>query len=581
MMRSPLCAVLVHSFLLTVSAGCSSAERERGKAASEPPSPGACAHDEISATGRLDTDGDTLGATGGLAFESNEVAVSYPWLADTSSHQSLADRFPPPEGYRRVEVEEGSFAEWLRFLPMRPPGTTVRAYDGRIVLYADSPGLAGVVGLDTGRKNLQQCADAIIRLRAEYLWSRGDARSIAFHFTSGDLSRWEHWADGTRPVVQGREVEWRKTATRDRSRGNFGRYLENLFVYAGTISLARDSVPVSPERMQIGDFFLKSGSPGHAVIVLDMAVGPQGRKKAILGQGFMPAQDFHVLRSDRGTPWFDLDFAGVGVKTPFWKTFPWSSLRRLRGAGGHPRSFKVVHVFVALCDNKHQSIVPVPAELGDGKDPRTNLYWGAMYGVKTFLRRSPHWREHVCARPEARPAVLDRCLFELSDANPGVWVLADAYDGAKMKDALRDFFDAAAGRSTPVLDVTRTGKKVHIAAGGRADLVCFVGHNGLMDVHLGGYPVRRSQKSPASAVVLACKSHAYFKQPLRRAGSEPLLTATGLMAPEAYTLDAAVRSWAANDPPEATRFKAAKAYAKYQRISERAALRLFVTGWGD
>ncbi len=102
-----------------------------------------------------------------------------------------------------------------------------------------------------------------------------------------------------------------------------------------------------------------------------------------------------------------------------------------------------------------------------------------------------------------------------------------------------------------------------------------------MDVRLGEDPARRGETGPASAVVLACRSHAYFEAPLRRAHCTPLLATAGLMAPEAYTLDATLRSWAANDPPETTRFKAAKAYAKYQRISERAALRLFVTGWGD
>ena len=52
-----------------------------------------------------------------------------------------------------------------------------------------------------------------------------------------------------------------------------------------------------------------------------------------------------------------------------------------------PRSFKVVHVFVALCDNRHQGIVPVRAELGNGQDPRTNLYWGARQARGVGARR--------------------------------------------------------------------------------------------------------------------------------------------------------------------------------------------------
>jgi len=33
----------------------------------------------------------------------------------------------------------------------------------------------------------------------------------------------------------------------------------------------------------------------------------------------------------------------------------------------------VAHVIVALCDNESQGIVPVPARLGNGQDPGSNL----------------------------------------------------------------------------------------------------------------------------------------------------------------------------------------------------------------
>ncbi len=53
---------------------------------------------------------------------------------------------------------------------------------------------------------------------------------------------------------------------------------------------------------------------------------------------------------------------------------------------------RTIHVFVALCDNKNQGIIPVPKSLGNGQNPATNLYWGATYGVKNFFaKKSPHW----------------------------------------------------------------------------------------------------------------------------------------------------------------------------------------------
>ena len=49
---------------------------------------------------------------------------------------------------------------------------------------------------------------------------------------------------------------------------------------------------------------------------------------------------------------------------------------------------KTIHVYVALCDNKNQGIVPVSKTLGNGQNPTTNLYWGAAYGIRTFFDRS-------------------------------------------------------------------------------------------------------------------------------------------------------------------------------------------------
>ncbi len=240
-----------------------------------------------------------------------------------------------------------------------------------------------------------------------------------------------------------------------------------------------------------------------------------------------------------------------------------------------PRDYKVVHVFVPLCDNRHQGIAAVPAALGNGQDPKGNLYWGAMYGVKTFFARSGHWTAVSAARP-ADEAILARCVFR--SRHGGVYVVADAYDGARMTAALTDFFSAAAGEKRVQVNASVDGRTVRLRAGGDADMVCFVGHNGLMDVRMEQFPRRSGRRGPASAVVLACKSDAYFARPLRQAGAEPLITTSGLMAPEAYTLDAIVRSWAAGRSPAETHLAAAGAYAKYQRCSPAAARRLFVAG---
>ncbi|HOX05279.1 MAG TPA: hypothetical protein PK280_02665 [Planctomycetota bacterium] len=223
------------------------------------------------------------------------------------------------------------------------------------------------------------------------------------------------------------------------------------------------------------------------------------------------------------------------------------------------RDYKLVHVFVALCDNRNQGIVKVPAHLGDGQDPAGNLYWGAAYGVKTFLGRSGGWEEVPLADRPRRPEILARALFR-SRSGPAVRILAEAYDGAKMEAALTDFLRAAAGT---------------LGAEAPADLVCFVGHNGLMDLRLAELPKADPGAKPSAAVVLACKSQAYFTEPLRATGCRALVLTTGFMAPEAYTLEAIVAGWAAGEPPERVRARAAEAYALYQKCGRSAAAKLF------
>ena len=108
---------------------------------------------------------------------------------------------------------------------------------------------------------------------------------------------------------------------------SFRAYLDLVFTYAGTLSLQAEKGRPGREGVRPGDFFVLGGSPGHAVLVLDVAQSAEGRRVALLGQGFIPAQDFQVLSPGKDGPWFSLD--GESVATPFWKPFPWSSLRRL------------------------------------------------------------------------------------------------------------------------------------------------------------------------------------------------------------------------------------------------------------
>lgn len=253
---------------------------------------------------------------------------TYPWPRERADYEPLAARFAPPAGAIRAPAPAGSYAHWLRHLPLRAAGTSVEAYDGRTILDADDRRLAAVVDIDLIGQDLQQCADTVLRLRAEYLRVRGRDDAISFDYTNGWASSWSRWKAGFHPrVVGAREVKIVRRPADD-SRKSFDGYLRDLFSYAGTISLAREATPVEPEALEAGDFFILPGGPGHTVLVLDLARDAEGHTFALLGQGFMPAQDFQVLRASSRSPWYRLDPEDP-VDTPMWDPFPWSSLRRL------------------------------------------------------------------------------------------------------------------------------------------------------------------------------------------------------------------------------------------------------------
>lgn len=240
----------------------------------------------------------------------------------------------PPEDFTRVTVSEGSFAWYLRQMGLLN-GETVYLYNGREK--RNQSAHFRIVDLSVGNRDLQQCADALLRIRTEYYYSSGQKPRIRFHFTSGHVSDYSRWAAGFRPVISGNSVRFQQTGRRGDDRRNLDEYLQNLFTYAGTISLKRDSRPVQGAA-RIGDFFLQSGSPGHAVMILDHVQDPAGRSLYLLGQSYMPAQQFHVLRNlympgevvpgfeNYGNVWYELDPSG-DLKTPEW-TFPSGSLRR-------------------------------------------------------------------------------------------------------------------------------------------------------------------------------------------------------------------------------------------------------------
>ncbi len=239
---------------------------------------------------------------------------------------TLADRFAPPPGFQRLPADEGSFGHFLRHLPLKAHGAPVLLHTGAPKHRQDMH--AAVIDLSVGAKDLQQCADAVMRLRAEHLFKCGRQDEIAFNFTNGFRAEWKRWRKGERIRVEGNSCRWVGGAKADSSHAELMRCLEQVFTYAGTRSLEKELLPANGE-LGIGDVFIQGGSPGHAVIVVDAARHPDGRTAFLLAQSYMPAQDIHVLvnPSDRSLgAWYLLGIHGELI-TPEW-AFRWTDRRR-------------------------------------------------------------------------------------------------------------------------------------------------------------------------------------------------------------------------------------------------------------
>lgn len=241
---------------------------------------------------------------------------------------TIKERFSEPPNFIRIHSEQNSFGEFLQNLSLKPHGTLVHYYNGQ-----EKPNkvAAAVLTMDVGNKDLQQCADAVMRLRAEYLLKIKQYDALHFNFTNGFNASYSKWRAGNRIAVKGNMVSWVKITKESQSYQSFREYMNMVFNYAGTASLTKELKSIPLSQMQIGDVFIKGGSPGHAVIVVDMAVNTKTNKKVfMIAQSYMPAQDIHILINKNKptfSPWYDLEETAEHIYTPEW-TFEATELKK-------------------------------------------------------------------------------------------------------------------------------------------------------------------------------------------------------------------------------------------------------------
>lgn len=226
---------------------------------------------------------------------------------DTAGHV-VKSRFEAPIGYTRVAPALNSWSYFLQNLPLKPHGTSVKHYDGT-TKEARSVYCA-VIDLPFFSNKNYQCADAIMRLRADYLFSQQKFNEIEFWYGNNSKLNYTAFLAGEQPNT-----------------ANLWHFLEKVYAYAGTLSLDQQLKARPIKELEIGDIFIKGGSPGHAVIVVDKCVNESGKVKFMLAQSYMPAQDLQILvGDDRTSPWYDLNF-GDYLYSAQW-TFTKDQLKR-------------------------------------------------------------------------------------------------------------------------------------------------------------------------------------------------------------------------------------------------------------
>lgn len=212
-------------------------------------------------------------------------------------------RILPPEGFTRTEAPPHSFLAFMRNQPLYENGSLIYTYDGGTLPNSNA---AAVYALSVGAEGYQECADTIIRFWSEYLWANNRKDRLAFHLTNGKLCDYGTFSRGNRIAAVGKFAVWLPVARSSDDEQTFHDWLMTVMRYAGTRSLAAESVPVSVQEAHTGDFLCHGGSPGHAVLIADEAVNENGERVFLLANGYMPAQSAYILAGYNcdPNPWY-------------------------------------------------------------------------------------------------------------------------------------------------------------------------------------------------------------------------------------------------------------------------------------
>lgn len=250
---------------------------------------------------------------------------SYTYFNETGT--CLKDRILVPEGFTRVSYKKNSFGAFLQNYPLCKSGQSVLLYNGK--KKGNQNAHAAVFDMNVTDGDLQQCADSVIRMYAEYFYSQKQYGNMKFHFVNGFSCDFEKWSKGMRVNISGNDTSWYQGASADDSKEVLESYLRMVFSYASTLSMEQESEKIKSNEIEAGDIFIRGGSPGHVVMVVDVCENEKGERAFLLAQGYMPAQQFHILKNPQyeDNPWYYETEISYPFETPEY-SFEKGSLMR-------------------------------------------------------------------------------------------------------------------------------------------------------------------------------------------------------------------------------------------------------------
>ncbi len=250
------------------------------------------------------------------------------FISKVKAQNTIGDIPLPSAEYTRVAVDKGGFAQWLRNLPLEKKGSPVLDFRGNVFKSGEDTIVAAVVRWNISGRRLEQCMDIVIRMYSEYLWQKEEVKNLGFPLPGGTWLYWDSWKAGFRPYFEGLNVNLRQTTRPDSSYSSFKVYLYTIFSESHTQQFYNSYKHVERGKIHVGDYIVRKGTKGHAVMIVDLAINTKGDLIALIGNGDTPACQFFLLNHARDNPWVPLCLESEVIPLPLRRKMSWDGLRR-------------------------------------------------------------------------------------------------------------------------------------------------------------------------------------------------------------------------------------------------------------